>query len=213
MNKIKEDIDWEMEAPHLASLPRITPFLVPDQYFGNLQTHIHQSIYVDSLIQRENQGFLVPENYFNELRANIEAKITLDKFKTLNNSDGFKTPVDYFEKLNAQILSKTSAVKPKTKIFKLWSSDLIKYAAVACFIIVTASGLYLNQQNTITQNTITQNRNIEIVDEQMLYDIDESVILEHLKENESLTIVSPSDAALENYILDHYSTNDLSNNL
>lgn len=206
--KRDENIDWEMEAPLLASLPRTTPFRVPDQYFENLQTHIHQSVFVDSLMQRENQGFTVPENYFEELGANIEAKIAIDKFKNLTANDGFKTPINYFDHLNAQILSKTSALKPKTKVFKLWSSDLMRYAAAACFIILTASGLYLNQQNTLKQN-----RNTEIASEQILYDIDESVIIEHLMENESLTSTSPSDTELENYILNHYTTNDLSNNL
>lgn len=206
--KRDENIDWEMEAPLLASLPRTTPFRVPDQYFENLQTHIHQSVFVDSLMQRENQGFTVPENYFEELGANIEAKIAIDKFKNLTANDGFKTPINYFDHLNAQILSKTSALKPKTKVFKLWSSDLMRYAAAACFIILTASGLYLNQQNTLKQN-----RNTEIANEQILYDIDESVIIEHLMENESLTSTSPSDTELENYILNHYTTNDLSNNL
>lgn len=206
--KRDENIDWEMEAPLLASLPRTTPFRVPDQYFGDLQTHINQSVFVDSLMQRENQGFSVPENYFEELGANIEARIAIDKFKNLTDNDGFKTPINYFDNLNAQILSKTSALKPKTKVFKLWSSDLMRYAAAACFIILTASGLYLNQQSTLTQN-----RNTEIASEQMLYDIDESVIIEHLIESESLTSSSPSDAELENYILDHYTTNELSNNL
>lgn len=206
--KRDENIEWEMEAPFLASLPRTTPFRVPDQYFGDLQTHIHQSVFLDSLIQRENQGFTVPENYFEELDANIKAKIAIDKFKNLTDNDGFKTPSNYFDNLNAQILSKTSALKPKTKVFKLWNSDLMRYAAAACFIILTASGLYLNQQNTLKQN-----RNTEIASEQILYDIDESVIIEHLMENESLTSTSPSDTELENYILNHYSTNDLSNNL
>ena len=206
--KRDENIDWEMEAPLLASLPRTTPFRVPDQYFENLQIHINQSVFVDSLMQRENQGFSVPENYFEELGTNIEARIAIDKFKNLTDNDGFKTPINYFDNLNAQILSKTSALKPKTKVFKLWSSDLMRYAAAACFIILTASGLYLNQQNTLKQN-----RNTEIASEQILYDIDESVIIEHLMENESLTSTSPSDTELENYILNHYTTNDLSNNL
>lgn len=208
MNKIKEDIDWEMEAPYLASLPRTMPFRVPDQYFGDLQNRIQQSVFVDSLMQKENQGFLVPEKYFEELGANIEAKIAIDKFKNLTNNDGFKTPLNYFDKLNADILNKTTAVKPNTKTLKLWNTEFVKYAAAACFILITASGLYLNQQNTLKQN-----RNTEIASEQMLYNIDESVIIEHLIESESLTAVSPSELELENYILDHYTSNDLSNNL
>lgn len=206
--KKDENIDWEEETPLLASLPRTTPFSVPDQYFDDLQSRIHQSVFIGSLMHKDDQGFTVPQGYFEELGANINAKIALDQFKTLVNNDGFKTPTNYFDNLNAKILSKTLALKPEPKVFKLWSSDLMRYAAAACFILITASGLYLNQQNNLKQN-----RNIEIASEQMLYDIDESVIIEHLIESQSLTSVSPSDTELENYILNHYSTNDLTNDL
>lgn len=206
--KIDENIEWEKEAPLLASLPRTTPFSVPVQYFDELQSHIHQSVFIDGLMQKDYQGFTVPEGYFEELGANINAKIALDKFKTSVNTDGFKTPAHYFENLNAKILSKTSALKPERKIFKLWNSDFMRYAAAACFILITASGLYLNQLQTLKDN-----RNTEIAREQVLYDIDESVIIEHLIENQSLTSVSPSDTELENYILNNYSTNELANDL
>ena len=206
--KINENIDWEMEAPYLASLNRTTPFSVPDLYFDDLQVRINQSVFVDELMQKENPGFVVPENYFEELGEQINAKITVDKFNSLANNTGFKTPENYFDKLNAEILSKTSALKPETKTFKLWNTDFIKYAAAACFIMVTASILYLNQQNTLTLD-----RNSEIANEQMLYNIDESVIIEHLIETQNMTSSTATDAELENYILEHYSANDLSNNL
>lgn len=208
MNKIDENIDWEKEAPLLASLPRTTPFRAPDQYFDDLQSRIHQSVFIDGLMQKDHQGFTVPNGYFEELGTNINAKIALDKFKMPVNTDGFKTPDHYFDNLNAKILSKTSALKPERKVFKLWNSDLMRYAAAACFILITASGLYLNQLQTLKEN-----RNTEIASEQVLYDIDESVIIEHLIESQSLTSVSPSDTELENYILSHYSTNDLANDL
>lgn len=208
MNKIDENIDWEKEAPLLASLPRTTPFSVPDQYFDDLQNRIHQAVFIDGLMQKDHQSFTVPQGYFEELGTNINAKIALDKFKMPVNNDGFKTPDNYFDDLGAKILSKTSALKPERKVFKLWNSDLMRYAAAACFILITASGLYLNQLQTLKEN-----RNTEIASEQVLYDIDESVIIEHLIESQSLTSVSPSDTELENYILDHYSTNDLANDL
>jgi hypothetical protein len=208
MNEIDENIDWKKEAPLLASLSRSTPFCVHPLYFEELQDRIHQSVFVDGLMQKDHQCYTIPENYFEELGANISAKIAIDKFKISADNDGFKTPVNYFDNLNAKILSKTAAVKPETKVLKLWSSDLMRYAAAACFILITASGLYVNQLNTLKQN-----RNTEIASEQVLYDIDESVIIEHLIENQSLTSVSPSDTELENYILNHYSANDLANGL
>lgn len=205
---IDENIEWEKEAPLLASLPRTTPFGVPAQYFDELQSHIHQSVFIDGLMQKDHQGFTVPQGYFEELGANINAKIALDKFKTSVNADGFKTPDHYFDNLNAKILSRTSALQPERKVFKLWNSDFMRYAAAACFILITASGLYLNQLQTLKEN-----RNTEIASEQVLYDIDESVIIEHLIESQSLTSVSPSDTELENYILNNYSANDLANDL
>ena len=200
-------MDWEEEASHLASLPRTTPYGVPDRYFDELADHINQSVFVDGLMQKESQGFSIPQNYFQELGIDIEAKIAADKIKSLAGSECFKIPDKYFDKLNAEILSKTIA-KPKTKVFRLWGSDLMKYVAAACFVILTASGLYLNDQNTAKQL-----RNTEIANEQMLYDIDESVIIEHLQETQNVTTNTASDTEMENYILNHYTSNDLSNNL
>ncbi len=207
MNIIDENMDWEEEASHLASLPRTTPYCVPDKYFDELANRINQSVFVDGLMQKETQGFSVPQYYFQELSINIEAKIATDTIKNLVDGEGFKTPVNYFDKLNAEILSKTVA-KPKTKVFRLWGSDLMRYAAAACFVILAASGLYLNDQNTAKQL-----RSTEIASEQMLYDIDESVIIEHLQESQNVTTTTASDTEMENYILNHYTSNDLSNEL
>lgn len=208
MNKKDEYMEWEMEASHLASLPRTTPYLVPDNYFDDLQARINQSVFVDGLMQKEDQGFTVPQNYFEHLSEQIESKIALDNIKSLAETDGFKTPVDYFDKLNAQILSKTSAAVPKTKVVSLWASDFMKYASAACIIVLTASGLYINQQSTIKQNLTA-----ELVNEQMLYDIDESVIIEHIQESQNASTTAASNTEIENYILDNYSSSDLSNNL
>lgn len=203
-------MEWEREAPHLASLPRTMPYSVPDKYFNDLQTRINQSVFVADLMQKENQGFTVPQNYFEDLGKQIESRIAIDQINTLVKNDGFKTPANYFDKLQADILSKTTATKaPKTKVFRLWQTDLMKYASAACFILLAASGLYLNEQHSLKQIQKT-----EFADEQMLYDIDENVIFEHLQQNQTVTTSnSASETEMENYILDNFSTNDLSNNL
>ncbi|MFD0939436.1 hypothetical protein [Pedobacter boryungensis] len=207
MKKKEEDMEWEMEAPHLASLSRTTPYSAPDNYFKDLTTHINQSVFVASLTQKENPGFTVPQNYFEELGTEIESRIAVDQLYELAKSDGFKTPANYFDKLNADILSKTSGTVQKTKVVRLWQTDFMKYAAAACFILLTASGLYFNQQNTLQEN-----RTSELASEQMLYDIDESVIIDHIQESQTAS-TSASDTEMENYILDHFSSSDLSNNL
>lgn len=201
-------MEWEMEASHLASLPRTTPYSVPDNYFNDLTTRINQSVFVDGLMQKENQGFTIPQNYFEDLGTQIESRIALDQLKTLVQNDGFKTPANYFDKLNADILSKTSGTAQKTKVVRLWHTDFMKYASAACFILLTASGLYINQQNTLKET-----RTDELASEQMLYDIDESVIIDHIQESQAATTTSASDTEMENYILNHFSSSDLSNNL
>ena len=199
-----------MESPHLAALPRTMPYSVPDKYFNELQVRINQSVFVEDLMQRENQGFTIPQNYFEDLGKQIESRIAADQISTLVKNDGFKTPANYFDQLQANILSKTTAAPaPKVKVLRLWQTDLMKYASAACFIILAASGLYLNEQHSIRQI-----RNTEFANEQLLYDIDESVIFEHLQESQTVTNnISASDTEMENYILDNFSSSDLSNHL
>lgn len=202
-------MEWEMEAPFLAGLPRTTPYRVPDNYFNDLSTRINQSIFIEDLMQKENHGFTVPTNYFEELGQQIESRITLEQFKGLATNDGFKTPANYFDRLQADILSKTvTTAQPKTRVVRLWQTDLMKYASAACFILLAATGLYLNEQHSLKQL-----RSVEFANEQVLYDIDENVIFEHLQENQTATTNSASETEMENYILDNFSSNDLSNNL
>lgn len=208
MNKNDENMDWEKEAPFLASLPKTMPYRVPDKYFDQLQLHINQAVFIDGLMQKDNQGFSIPQNYFEELTVQIEDRIAIDQLQTLVATDGFKTPEGYFDKLQANILSQTSESRPKPKTIKLWQSDFMKYVSAACFIVLAASGLYLNQQSVLKQD-----RKIELANEQMLYDIDESVIIEHLEESQTVNTASASDTEMENYILNHFSSSDLSNNL
>jgi len=208
MNIQDENMEWEKEAPQLASLPRTTPYSVPDNYFNELQNRINQSVFVDGLMQKENQGFTVPQNYFEDLGNQIQSRIALEQIKSLVNTDGFKTPDNYFEKLQTNILSKTTEAPQKSKTVRLWGSGLIRYASAACFVVVTASVLYFNQQSRIQQTA-----SLELAKEQVLYDIDESTILEHIQESQTATTNTVSDTEMENYILDNFTSTDLSNNL
>jgi len=204
MNKREENMEWELEAPYLASLPRTTPFSVPDDYFKHFQSQVESVIFLNGLAEKEDLGFSVPTGYFEDLTSAIQSRITVDSFA--NREASFTTPDNYFEKLNAAILSKTISDKPKTKVRRLWGSDFMKYASAACFIILAATGLYLNQQNNLKLE-----RSAELVSEQMLYDIDENVIIEHL--NETQTASNLSNAEMESYILENYTSNDISTNL
>lgn len=201
MKKIDENIEWHLEAPYLVSLPRTMPFHVPENYFDELSTSINQNVFLNSFSSKENQNFNVPENYFETLTSQIETSIGLQQINL--KDDGFNTPTNYFEKLQAKIVAKTVA-KP-TKNIRLWASDINKYAAAACVILISAFTLFLNQKAKIN----TKN-DAELANEQLLYGIDESVIIEHIQEKST---VSNTDTDLENYILNNFSTRDISNNL
>jgi len=209
MNIKDEDIAWEKEAPTLAGLPRITPYRVPDNYFNDLTSQLNAVAFLNGLTEKDGSGFIVPSNYFETLNAQIKSRIAVEKFKSITSAEGFNTPSNYFDKLQASILEQTVNATPAPKVIRFWNADIIRYAAAACFILLTASGLYLNQQSVVKEET----QSTELASDVMLYDIDEHVIIEHLKESQTATNTSASQSEMESYILDHYSSTDLSNNL
>lgn len=151
-------------------------------------------------------GFTTPENYFAELTERINAKIFIEQMKaTAPENNGYMVPEGYFENLTSAILAKTTNENalPQRKIVRLWHSKLLKYASAACFLLIAGTGLYFNiQQQPVNYADLTA--------EQMLYDIDEQVIIEHIEANQAThPKSSAADAELENYILNNYSQNDL----
>lgn len=215
-----ENNEWKAEAPYIAGLPKVNPFGVPEQYFSTNLSSLNAQIYLAGLkTENQSQGFTVPENYFEDLKDQIYFQTAGKHF--LNDTlsqNGYNTPDNYFAKLQSNILAKTTeadvlVVVKETKIVRLWHSDLLKYASAACFILITAFGLYLNQQN-FSQQSKTAEMSTELANEQMLYDIDEQDIIDHVQGN-NVEEQQPaaSQAEIESYILNNYSQNDLSSNL
>lgn len=202
MNIEDENMEWKKEAPHLASLPKHNPYSVPENYFGELKNQTNLTVFIDSLLQKENHVFSVPENYFEQLTSQIQTKVAISQINL--KKDGFDTPKNYFETLQGKIIDKTSQ-KP-TKTIRIFTSVISKYAAAACVVLISAVVLFINPNNrdTIEKNT-------ELANEQLLYGIDESIIIEHIQENNTSSNTENQD--LENYILNNFSTKDLSNNL
>ena len=153
-------------------------------------------------------GFVTPANYFEGLGESINARIITEKLKSAISTDGFEVPENYFENLQANILSKTtgkieSDAKPKT--VRLWTSGFAKYAAAACILVVSGVGVYIAQHKPVQQVVSS-----DMATEQMLYDIDEQVIIDHIS---NADIAQPkstvNDTALESYILNNYSQSEL----
>ena len=235
-----ENNEWKAEAPYLANLPKVNPFSVPEHYFNTLPDLIHNSVFAEELKKKiPVSGFSVPDQYFNHsaeqffnvIRDRISAETAEEPIVDLPKETGFSTPDLYFQNLQASILAKTTGaqiaeqspalseraqtteaspltvVKPLTKITRLWRSGLLKYTSAACFILVSAFGLYLNQQSFQKEAGAA-----EIANEQMLYDINEQDIIDHIQgvSGDKQTV---SNIDLESYLLNNYSQNELSSAL
>ena len=195
---------------NLENIPKKNPFSVPDGYFDESKSRIENAVFMDRLKSRTTEtGFTVPDNYFEELPQQIAAEISLSNLKDRTKTSGFSTPVNYFEKLQSNITAVTSE-KKEPRILKLWHSSLMKYASAACFVLLSATGMYFYQHQSSAQQTAYS----DLATEQMLYDIDEDVIIDHIKDS-NLQAAKPAvtDVALENYILSNYSQNDIATDL
>ncbi|MET3112594.1 hypothetical protein AAKU52_000305 [Pedobacter sp. CG_S7] len=156
-------------------------------------------------------GFSVPEHYFEQLNRDIQTRIAEENLKALATGNGFKVPDLYFEQLSNKIEAKivSATTKNPTNVIRLWNSDLLKYATAACFILITALGLYINNNTFNIPEVAT-----EMVSEQDLFDIDEQLIIDDLQKETLLkTRTSASEQEIEAYILSNYSSNDIAANL
>jgi len=215
MNENIENNDWMKEAPTLAAMSRRNPFAVPEGYFEQSTESISTAIFIDQLknSQTSQHSFVTPAGYFEDLTQRIETRIATSELPKASNT--FDVPSGYFESLQDRINAKViAATEPKkeAKIIPLWKKGMVKYASAACFLLVSAFGIYVYQNNN---NTEAQLHATELANDQMLYDIDENMIIEHL---EAQTTPSPktnsaSDTEMENYILNNFSSSDLSQEL
>lgn len=191
-------------------------YTVPDQYFSSLKNRIlAQTTTVEFNIEKQSgaqEEYSRDDPYFTEV-SDAEVFDAEEAFIHFPVSGGFSTPDQYFQKLQAKILAQTAekdAPVRKSKIVRLWHSGLLKYASAACFVLVAAFGFYLNQQ---TAKPVTATA-AEIANEQMLYDIDEQDIIDHVEGNvgdEPKT--TATHAEMETYILNNYTQSDLSSEL
>ncbi|KQM67195.1 hypothetical protein ASE74_06950 [Pedobacter sp. Leaf216] len=216
MNENIENNDWINEAPTLAAMGKRNPFSVPDGYFENCDEAISSAVYFDQLKQKtSNNNFEVPQNYFEDLTERIQTRIAIEALPKAENA--FTVPENYFDTLQTRISNRIAVAEPKkeAKVIPLWRRSLVKYASAACFLLMASFGIYFYQNSTTA--TVMQAQSAEAVNEQLLYDIDESTIIDHLEAENTTTsnlkTTSASDAEMENYILSNFSSNDLSQEL
>lgn len=195
---------------NLENIPKNNPFSVPEGYFDESRSRVANAIFLDKLKSRVTaDGFTTPDQYFTELAGEISAAIATENLKALTSTSGYAVQTGYFEQLQNNITAKTSA-KRKPSVLKLWHSSLMKYASAACFIILSTTGFYFYQQHSPSLKTAYN----DLATEQMLYDIDEDVIIDHIRDNNLQQVKAPAtDVALENYILSNYSQNEITSDL
>ncbi|WP_208529800.1 hypothetical protein [Pedobacter alluvionis] len=215
MNENRENNDWMNEAPALAAMGKRNPFSVPDGYFENSDEAIFSAVFLDGLKQKTSKNnFEVPSHYFENLTEQIQTRIALSEMPKAENS--FTVPENYFDKLQSRVTDRIAASEPKkeAKVIPLWRRNIVKYASAACFLLMASFSIYFYQNST---NTVQQVQSAETVNEQMLYDIDESTIIDHLETqnitSSNIKTTSASDTEMENYILSNFSSSDLSQEL
>lgn len=195
---------------NLENIPKNNPFSVPEGYFDESGNRIANAVFLDKLKSRvTSDGFTTPGQYFSELTEEITAAIATEKLKALAPMVEYAVPTGYFDQLQSNITAKTSA-KQQASVLTLWHSSLMKYASAACFIILSTTGFYFYQQHSPSLKTAYN----DLATEQMLYDIDEDVIIDHIRDNNLQQAKAPAtDIALENYILSNYSQSDIASDL
>ncbi len=106
-------------------------------------------------------------------------------------------------------------ITSKARIIPLWKRSFVKYASAACFVLISSFGVYFYQNNEAANIPAAQLQSADFANEQMLYDIDESTIIDHLEAQNisNSKTTSASDTEVENYILNNYSSSDLAQEL
>lgn len=150
--------------------------------------------------------FKVPAGYFENLADRIQARVVIEDSREQIGNGGFMVPEKYFENLSSQIITKTRDKNP-VKVIRLFQSNFFKYSAAACLILMCGVFLYINEPSPASKKLAFTGAETE----QILFDIDEEVIIEHIQQHQEGEITTEvSDKELETYILNNFSHSDLS---
>ena len=149
-NRSTEILD-ELKAisPLLAAMEKVNVFIVPDEYFSDLDERILTTVFIHRDEKKNLQK--VPEGYFDALPAKILSKIKVEKNESateeikalspalfyLKEENTFAVPENYFDDLSDRILNKINGKETEvvsiSSVKKWW-----KYAAAAVITGVIA---------------------------------------------------------------------------
>lgn len=196
---------WEKQSPLLNAAGKRNPFNVPDGYFAEMQQQITSRITVESAIPGdENRGFSVPEGYFATLEDQIISSVKTEEIRSRADNEGFTVPHDYFESLQESILQKTGITsKPAEAKVRRLAASWLSYAAAACIMIATGTGLYFYQKSESIDAKLAYIPDEAIVDYLLINSDagDMPVIIDNLNNTEDIEpAIELSDQEIEQYL-------------
>ncbi|MDB5203262.1 MAG: hypothetical protein JWQ27_2671 [Ferruginibacter sp.] len=142
----KNDILRELAglSPHLAAIPRVNVYRVPEGYFSQLPVELQRRVQEESSFELPaGNHFSVPEGYFDQLAGNIMNRIKaetsqLSEIATLSptlaaigNQHPFTVPAGYFDGLAKEIrqqlpvTAKVVQMKPRSNVFRYAAAAVV----------------------------------------------------------------------------------------
>lgn len=170
------DIEWQKDAPVLASTSRLNPFTVPAGYFETLSEQVKATALIESERFQVQDEFSLPEHYFNNLSQRINSRIAVESVLSEVKGQGFTVPDAYFNSLNSRLQSRV------TKKKSYWFS----YAAAACISMIIGSVIYLNSNSSAINRELSGVPDHEIINYLQIHSTvaDNQYIIDHLNTEE-----------------------------
>jgi len=195
------DMEWEKDAPTLAAMQKVNPFVVPTRYFESLDDLVNTRILIESARFETTEEFKIPANYFEKLSSRVEEKIAIQNIQSLVPLPGLSVPDEYFKDLSERIQTKLTEQSPlrKKSIFKSW----ISYSAAACITIVLGTAVYFNSTGYTIGRDLSEVPDQEIINYLQIHSTvnDNQYIMENLSEDGLQQVSSDvSSQDIEHYI-------------
>jgi hypothetical protein len=133
--------ELQVLSPFVASLPKVNPFTVPEDYFGELVTRFAPSAGAPAGGDLpEGNPFKVPMGYFEELPGKLfelaETQAHLGPDLTgLRDTNPFTVPEGYFDRLSASIVARAKKTSSPTR-YRIGFQIRVVAAAAALVVAV-----------------------------------------------------------------------------
>jgi hypothetical protein len=162
-----------MDSP-LASIPRVAPFVVPDNYFNKLTAKISEAVGFEEepvlTLPKENP-FTLPQGYFKSFTTSLMDKVTeVPSFGSIEAPQQ-DIPAGYFEQFPVQVLTVVkSADAPQqetTRVISLVPRKVLQWAAAAALVVAAGLGGY-KMMNSNAGEKLSAERQLAQLDKEVI---------------------------------------------